>query len=412
MALLRVDEVVHQRNVVPAAFQRDARMGEEVRLQLEVVAVFVDGSVLQDGPDGVQPVPGDGAGLVPAAENDPLDRGEDTFGIRLGDETAAAGLLHGLDHLGRCYVIDNEFLSLLRGRRRPHVRDEALEGVELVFLEEVRDGGGEVHVQPHVLRGRFQRDVGLDGHELLGQADVAPRLLELRLLARGELGQMGIDVLDAAVLGNQLPGAHFADALDARHVVRRVAANGEHVDDLDWVQDAPFLTDGRAVDDLVVTAGLPGLVLENVLRDELAVVLVRRDHVHVHPFPRAAEGHRADHVVGLEPLDHQHGNVHRLHQLREGLQRVDDKLRSRRARALVFGVQFVAERSTRRVKGHRQMRGLLPLHHLQQILRKAVQDRHVRPLRVDHRPPEKGVVHLEDERVSVYEKQFVHIKQR
>ena len=93
MTLLRVDEVVHQRNVVPAAFQRDARMGEEVRLQLEVVAVFVDGSVLQDFPDGVQPVPGDGAGLALAAEDDPLDGGEDALGIRLGNEAAAAGLL-------------------------------------------------------------------------------------------------------------------------------------------------------------------------------------------------------------------------------------------------------------------------------------------------------------------------------
>ena len=409
MALLRVDEVVHQRNVVPAAFQRDARMGEEVRLQLEVVAVFVDGSVLQNLPDGVQPVPGDGAGLVPAAEDDPLDGGKDTLGIGLSDETAAAGLLHGLDHLGRCYVIDNEFLSLLRGRRRPHVRDEALEGVELVFLEEVRDGGGEVHVQPHVLRGCFQRDVGLDGHEFLGQLYIAPRILKLRLLARGELGQMGIYVLDTAVLGHQLSGAHLADALDARHVVRRIAANGEHVDDLDRVQDAPFLTDGRAVDDLVVTAGLPGLVLENVLRDELAVVLVGRDHIHVHPFPRAAEGHRTDHVVGLEPLDHQHRNIQRLHQFRERLQRVDDKLRGRRARTLVLGVQFVAEGAARRVERHRQVRGLLPLDHLQQVLRKAVQDGHVRPLRVDHRPSQEGVVHLEDERVSVNEKQFVHI---
>ena len=222
---------------------------------------------------------------------------------------------------------------------------------------------------------------------------------------------MGIDVLDAAVLGNQLPGAHLADALDARHVVRRVAADGEHVDDLDRVQDAPFLADGRAVDDLVVPAGLPGLVLENVLRDELAVVLVGRDHVHVHPFPRAAEGHRTDHVVGLEPLDHQHGDVHRLHQLREGLQRVDDELRGGRARPLVLGVQLVAEGAARRVEGHRQMRGLLPLHHLQQVLRKAVQDGHVRPLRVDHRPSQEGVVHLEDERVSVNEKQFVHIPQ-
>ena len=409
VALLRVDEVVHQRNVEPAALEGDARVGEEVRLQLEVVAVFVDGRVLQDGPDDVQPVSGDGAGLVFTAKDKPLDGSEDAFGICLGNEAAAAGLLHGLDHLVRRDIIDNEFLSLLRGRRRPHVRDEALEGVELVFLEEVRDGGGEVHVQPHVLRRRFQRDVGLDGHELLGQADIAPRLLELRLLARGELGQMGIDVLDAAVLGNQLPGAHLADALDARHVVGRVAADGEHVDDLDRVQDAPFLADGRAVDDLVVPAGLPRLVLEHMLRDELAVVLVGRDHVHVHPFPRAAEGHRADHVIGLEPLDHQHGDVHRLHQLRKGFQRVDDKLRSRRACTLVFGVQLVAEGPARRVEGHRQVRGLLPLHHLQQVLREPVQDGHVRPLRVDHRPSQEGVVHLEDERVSVNEKQFVHI---
>ena len=127
MALLRVDEVMHQRNVVPAAFQRDARMGEEVRLQLEVVAVFVNGSVLEDLPDGVQPVPWDGTGLVIAAEDDPFDGGEDALGIGLGNETAAALCTDGLDHLGGCYVVDNEFLPFMCGRRRPHMRDEALE---------------------------------------------------------------------------------------------------------------------------------------------------------------------------------------------------------------------------------------------------------------------------------------------
>ena len=76
VALLRVNEVVHQRDVVPAAFQRDARIGEEVRLQFEVVAVFVDGSVLQDGPDGVQPVPGDGAGQQRAGQERAQGRGK------------------------------------------------------------------------------------------------------------------------------------------------------------------------------------------------------------------------------------------------------------------------------------------------------------------------------------------------
>ena len=241
---------------------------------------------------------------------------------------------------------------------------------------------------------------------------MVPGLLELRLLARGEFAEMGIDILDAAVLGHQLPGAHFTDALHAGHVVRRVAADGQHVDDLDRVQDAPFLADGTAADDLVIPAGLPGLILENVLGNELAVVLVGRDHIHVHPFPGAAEGHRADDVVGLEPLDHQHGNVHRLHQFRERFQRVDDELRGRRARALVGRVQLVPERSARRVERYCEVRGLLPLHHFQQVFGEPEEDGHVRSLRVDHRPPQKGVVHLEDERMPVNEKQFVHIKQR
>ena len=291
VTLLRVHQVVHQGDVVPFPLKCDARVVQQVRLQFEVVAVFVDAAVFQDVPDAVDPVAGNGAGLLPTAEDEPLDGGEDPVAVTLRDEAAVASRTDGLYDLIDRNLIDNEFLPLLGGRGRADMGDEPLEGVELVFFEKVRDGGGEVHVQAHVLRRRFQRDVGLDRDQFLGEPDMVPGLFELRLLAGGEFAEMGIDVLDAAVLGHQFPGTHFTHALHAGDIVRRIAADGQHVDDLDRVQDAPFLADGTAADDLVIPAGLPGLVLENVLGDELAVVLVGRDHIHVHPFPGAAEGH-------------------------------------------------------------------------------------------------------------------------
>ena len=234
------------------------------------------------------------------------------------------------------------------------------------------------------------------------------RLPELFLLPGAEFFQVGIDVLHAAVFGNELGSAHFSHTLNARHIIGRIPAEGQHVNYLRRAGDAPFLTKGLAVHQLRLRPALPGFQLEGVLSDELPVVLVRCDHIHVHLLRCKLHGNGAQHIVGLKTGDGEHGDVHDLNQLRKGFQRIYHQLRSGRAGAFVGRIQLVAEGAARRIESHRQMRGLLPLDHFQQVFGEAVQDGHIRPLGVDHGPAEERIVHLEYQRMPVYEEEFCH----
>ena len=145
-----------------------------------------------------------------------------------------------------------------------------------------------------------------------------------------------------------------------------------------------------------------------MVTDELAVILVGSHHVHIHLRRTELRRNGAKDVIGLETADCKDGDIHGLNQLSKRFQRIDYKLRSRRTRTLVLGIHLVPERSPRRVESHHHMRGILPLEHLQKVFGKPIEDGHVLPLGVYHRPSEKGVVHLEHQGVSVNQQQFSH----
>ena len=226
---------------------------------------------------------------------------------------------------------------------------------------------------------------------------------EKDLLFGRELGEVGIDVFQAAVFGDELGGAHFSHALHARYIVGCISADGQHVNDLGGFVDTPFLTEGGGVHQLVVRSALAGLELENVFPDELSVVFVGSNHIDVQIIGGQLRGCAAQDIIGLEAGNHHDGNVHGLDQLRKGLQRIDDELRGRGTRAFVGGVHFVAESAARRVERHGHVRRLLPFNEFQDVFRESEEDGHVRPLGIDHRPSQECVVHLEYQRMSVYE---------
>ena len=61
------------------------------------------------------------------------------------------------------------------------------------------------------------------------------------------------------------------------------------------------------------------------------------------------------------------------------------------------------ECASRRVEGHCKMGRLLLFYELEYVFRESEKYGHVRTLGVDHGMSKEGVVHLEDERVSVYQ---------
>ena len=175
---------------------------------------------------------------------------------------------------------------------------------------------------------------------------------------------------------------------------------------------APFLAHLRLSHHFSLGSALAGLVLEDVAGDQLAVVLVGRDHIYIHTGSGAAARHRANHVVGLEAVHHQHRNVQGLHYRRQRLQGVDYQLRSLAAVGLVGRVHRIAESPPRGVEADSEVRGPLLLNQFQKVFSEAEKYRSINPFGVHHRAPQKGIIHLEYERVAVYQKQFHIVSQK
>ena len=129
---------------------------------------------------------------------------------------------------------------------------------------------------------------------------------------------MSVYALDAGIAGQQLRGPDGAYALHSGDVVRRITAEREYVHDLGRGGYFPFPADFRLSENLVVGAGLAGLVLQYVRGHQLAVILVRSDHVDVQPVGSEAHGRRTYHVVGLVVRNHEHRDVHRPDYSAEG----------------------------------------------------------------------------------------------
>ena len=395
MAAFRVQQIVHQFDIHQFPFQRNPGCGKFLIGFLEVVSVFGNGGVAQQGGclsgrGGTDiPVRGQPKGAVPElqAELPGLAGG--------GSEGVRSALAHF--HRNR---------RLCRGFGPGDMGDESVQRCELVVVEQFNDVRVVAGVQPHVFGGGIQFDIGLDGYQVVAQPDMRAGFLEQLPLARGQFVQVGVDVLDRAVCADEFGGAYLAHAFYAGHVVGGIAAEGEQFNDLYRCLDAIFGAYFRDTENLFVSSRLAGFVLPDMGIDQLPVILVGRDHIDIEALSLGAFGHGSDDIIGLEPRYHEGGDVEGVAEFGKRLQRVDDQLGRGRAVGLVFGVQLVAESAARGVEGHGYMGGLLAGDEFQQIFCKAIQDGHVLALGIDHRPGEERVIHLEDEGVSVYQKQF------
>ncbi len=100
-----------------------------------------------------------------------------------------------------------------------------------------------------------------------------------------------------------------ADAGDAGDVVRRVAHEAEDVAHLVDADDAPFREDFRDAERLPAVAHARGAVDVDAVVDELAEILVGRDHVGGEAGGAGLAGERADEVVGLVAVELDRGQV-------------------------------------------------------------------------------------------------------
>ena len=276
----------------------------------------------------------------------------------------------------------------------------------LIAVQPSGELGTDFGLKLHLRGADHQRNIRLDGDEFLAEREVIHRGFEHLLLLGGEFTKMGVDVLHAAVFREELRCADGAYALHSRDVVRGVAAKGQYVDYLSRAVDLIFLTDFLYAEDFVIRSALAWLILEDSGLNKLTVVLIGRNHIYFEPLSRRTLRHRANHIICLETFHHQDRDTHRLHYFRERIQRIDYKLRGLGAVSFVFWVKLISEGPSRGIECHGDVCRLLSLNKFEYVFSKAEQDGGVFSFTVYHRPPEERVVHLEDERVTVYQKKF------
>ena len=306
---------MHQGDVVQLAHESCPVGGKDIHLPLEVIPAFCHGSVFEQGLEILATTLGKLEGFpLRCSRDDPPCLCEYTSVGTLHYDRAYTGLPGCPGNFERGYSVDIQvFLFFLRDGRG--ISEITFQGVELVFLEQVRQlrSIGLVHL--HFFGAYSDLDVRLDGDEFVTEPDMAFRLLEHRFLLRGEFVQMLVYSFDRAVSGHQFAGTDFSDPLYSRDVVGRVSADGQHLDDLERGLDPVFGAYLLHAQDLVVSSCLARLVLPDMVFDQLAVVLVGSYHVHVQSFGCASLGCGTDHVVGFESRHHQGRDIHCLAKL-------------------------------------------------------------------------------------------------
>ena len=122
-----------------------------------------------------------------------------------------------------------------------------------------------------------------------------PRALLLHLAGAGEQG------FEIAELLQQLHRALLADALDAGHVVRRIADQCEPIRHLRRWHTEPVRGVGLGDPDLIHACGPSASRIQqrDARPDQLIEILVTRDDHRLQLLPRSMHRECPDHVIGL-----------------------------------------------------------------------------------------------------------------
>ena len=242
-------------------------------------------------------------------------------------------------------------LGTLRCRQRLVERVDAPEQrAKLEPPEDLLELGAVRRLQDEL--GRIDAEVEIAPHrrqELRG-----PRLLGVLgdcLRPRGrELRSVLDDVLERAVLRDQLPRRLVPDAGDARDVVARVALQADEVRNLERTNAVPRL-DALGRVDLHVRDAARRHHQADVLGDELERVAIGRDDAGLDVCLVGERREGRDHVVGLPPLELEVLVAERLDDRPEVRELLAQEIRHRPPLGLVLGVDLLAVDGPR-VPGH------------------------------------------------------------
>jgi hypothetical protein len=201
----------------------------------------------------------------------------------------------------------------------------------------------------------------------------------LAALGLRHLGRAGEQFVERAEPLQKLGRRLRADPRHARHVVHRVADEGQEIDDL-IRPDAPFRGQLGGPEQGVG----PQVQEPDAVAEQLPGVLVGRGDRARAAARHGAAGERGEHVVGLEARDLETGDAHRLEQAAHERDLRHEVGRHLRAGGLVAGEPLVAERGARRIHRAEQIVGPLLAHDVEQVAGEAVDRRHGRAVGGGH----------------------------
>ena len=211
-------------------------------------------------------------------------------------------------------------------------------GAELEAREQLAQGRGVAAGRGQRRRGGQIGQVADDGDQLAAERQEIQVAAQVVADHAADFTGMGDDAVERAVLFEPFDGRLRAALLHARHAVNAVADQRQVIDHLRR-RHAELRRDPGLVEQFVAHRVEPA----HVRADQLSQVLVAGGNQRFHAVDRSTRGQRGDHVVGLDPVDHQQrpaGGPDR------GMQRFDLADHFRRHRwpvRLVFRVPVVAE---------------------------------------------------------------------
>ena len=231
--------------------------------------------------------------------------------------------------------------------------DAAGEGLELHPFQEGHQARVVEVGEAEVVRIVGNRHVLLQGDEGAAQPGVVGvRLQHLAALLLLDLGGAGQKLVQRSVLGEKLRRRLGSDGRHARHVVGAVAHQRLQLDHL-VRPDAVALDHRGLVDDLV----LHRIEHDDLGRDQLRQVLVRRDDDDLRPSLRRDAGVGRHDVIGLVALLLQAGQAEGAGRLLDVRNLQQEVFRRIAPVGLVVRVEIVSEGVARVVEDHREVGG-------------------------------------------------------
>lgn len=212
-------------------------------------------------------------------------------------------------------------------------------------MEDGFDGGRVKVFDRGVGEVKGDVEVGDDAGEFLAEVGTVASVGELFRDAPADVVQVGVEVVEGIVIGEEADSGFFADAAHAGDVIRGVADEGFVVYDLIGA-DAEFFDHIFGGEVFGVAEGFAfGQADEDAVIHELEEVAVAGDDFDADPARGGFAGDTAEHVVGFVAVHFEAGDVEGVYHLPDAFDLHGEVVGHFFPRAFVFGEEIIAKGS-------------------------------------------------------------------